>query len=210
MSHYREVCEYGMTHGQCRCPSKDKEVREIRCSAPTQHAPLAADGDFPMDHSACPDPQRCASRLCPVYATLAARRLSAPTGDLTEDQCKTLLRHVLRSVLIQDGVPITIWDRLTAMGVQVDLLLTNALPLTTPPYSREEFDQMVAWLQPVEGNQQPVGYMQNDVEVLLTISLGERLLFMPDAIPSERLMMARMIADLMRQKPPYVAPPRTV
>ncbi len=31
LGHYREVCQYGETHGQCRCPSLSKATRRIAC-----------------------------------------------------------------------------------------------------------------------------------------------------------------------------------
>jgi len=32
--HYKEVCEYGQTHGQCRCPDPGKTVRRVKCDEP--------------------------------------------------------------------------------------------------------------------------------------------------------------------------------
>jgi len=31
-THFIQVCQYGYTHGQCRCASKDKDVRLITCN----------------------------------------------------------------------------------------------------------------------------------------------------------------------------------
>jgi hypothetical protein len=36
-SHYREECEFGVTHGQCRCPNPAKHVRKIKCDRPAEH-----------------------------------------------------------------------------------------------------------------------------------------------------------------------------
>jgi hypothetical protein len=30
--HYKEVCEYGEVHGQCRCPNEYKTVRMVKCN----------------------------------------------------------------------------------------------------------------------------------------------------------------------------------
>lgn len=30
-SHFVEMCEYGHSHSQCRCPAKDKQVRPVAC-----------------------------------------------------------------------------------------------------------------------------------------------------------------------------------
>lgn len=38
MSHFIEVCEYGIVHAQCRCPGK-KTVRTVPCGTPEEHAP---------------------------------------------------------------------------------------------------------------------------------------------------------------------------
>lgn len=39
MAHSKRVCEYGYTHSQCRCPSKDKAVIKITCDVPGHHSP---------------------------------------------------------------------------------------------------------------------------------------------------------------------------
>lgn len=36
--HFVNKCQYGYTHGQCRCPSKDKTVKQIMCDNP-EHIP---------------------------------------------------------------------------------------------------------------------------------------------------------------------------
>lgn len=38
--HYKEVCQYGLVHGQCRCPSNDKFTRHVECDKPKQHAEM--------------------------------------------------------------------------------------------------------------------------------------------------------------------------
>lgn len=39
MTHHKNHCEYGYLHGQCRCPSRDKEIRIITCPTPNMHRP---------------------------------------------------------------------------------------------------------------------------------------------------------------------------
>jgi hypothetical protein len=34
-NHFMQVCQYGWTHGQCRCASKDKTVRLVNCTNST-------------------------------------------------------------------------------------------------------------------------------------------------------------------------------
>jgi hypothetical protein len=46
--HYRQVCQYGFTHGQCRCPAPDKAVDRVECPTPATHgrpAPLEGNTD---------------------------------------------------------------------------------------------------------------------------------------------------------------------
>lgn len=46
VGHYIERCEHGTVGGQCRCPSKDKEIRRIPCpsNCPQRStAPLSGD-----------------------------------------------------------------------------------------------------------------------------------------------------------------------
>jgi len=38
-NHFKYVCQYGVTHGQCRCPSQFKSTRPIICNKPTHHQP---------------------------------------------------------------------------------------------------------------------------------------------------------------------------
>lgn len=49
MSHFKNVCEWGHTHGTCRCPSQDREVRKVKCPWPPpddKYEPKhAADGE---------------------------------------------------------------------------------------------------------------------------------------------------------------------
>lgn len=40
-SHFKEVCEYGHVHAQCRCPDPNKTTRAVVCNDP-QHKPTAA------------------------------------------------------------------------------------------------------------------------------------------------------------------------
>lgn len=47
--HFMEVCTFGYTHGQCRCPSKDKSTRIIDCTTPNLHGPIDADVDGRVD-----------------------------------------------------------------------------------------------------------------------------------------------------------------
>jgi len=47
MTHFKQVCEYGATHSQCRCASPNKEVRQIKCTMPDYHSPK----DEPADTS---------------------------------------------------------------------------------------------------------------------------------------------------------------
>lgn len=63
--------------------------------------------------------------------------------DLSADQRLTVLAWALRSVLTSDGTPETLWDRLEDVGVPVADLLRDALPMSSPPYSAEEFRQMI-------------------------------------------------------------------
>lgn len=53
MTHFTNVCTFGYTHGQCRCPSKDKTVRVIKCSTPNLHGPVDetenGEGDFSVE-----------------------------------------------------------------------------------------------------------------------------------------------------------------
>ena len=37
-SHFKVVCEYGVIHSQCRCPSNDKAIRHITCDISNLHA----------------------------------------------------------------------------------------------------------------------------------------------------------------------------
>lgn len=39
MSHFKEVCEYGRVHSQCRCMDPSKTVITIECTMPEQHMP---------------------------------------------------------------------------------------------------------------------------------------------------------------------------
>lgn len=38
MSHFVKICEYGGVHGQCRCPSPNKEIRRVDCNMPNSHS----------------------------------------------------------------------------------------------------------------------------------------------------------------------------
>jgi hypothetical protein len=38
VTHFIEICEFGATHKQCRCPDKNKPVRKVTCTVPDQHA----------------------------------------------------------------------------------------------------------------------------------------------------------------------------
>jgi len=38
MTHYKELCQYGWLHAQCRCPGP-KEVRRVECDLPHRHRP---------------------------------------------------------------------------------------------------------------------------------------------------------------------------
>jgi len=49
MSHHKLVCVYGFTHGQCRCPSKDKEIKIIECNMTNAHAPLDGEDESVVD-----------------------------------------------------------------------------------------------------------------------------------------------------------------
>lgn len=33
--HFKNVCEFSQTHGQCRCPSPTKDIRKVKCPTPT-------------------------------------------------------------------------------------------------------------------------------------------------------------------------------
>lgn len=44
MTHFRNVCEYGKTHGQCRCPSMDKITNRVICDNPA-HIPEKEEND---------------------------------------------------------------------------------------------------------------------------------------------------------------------
>lgn len=37
--HYVMVCQYGHTHGQCRCFSGNKTVKRVKCTTPSLHKP---------------------------------------------------------------------------------------------------------------------------------------------------------------------------
>jgi hypothetical protein len=37
--HYREVCEYGRTHAECRCPDPNKHEKRVECDRPEEHRP---------------------------------------------------------------------------------------------------------------------------------------------------------------------------
>lgn len=37
MSHYKEVCQYGKVHSQCRCPDPNKTVKNVTCNMPDSH-----------------------------------------------------------------------------------------------------------------------------------------------------------------------------
>lgn len=32
--HFKNVCEFSQTHGQCRCPSLTKDIRKVKCPTP--------------------------------------------------------------------------------------------------------------------------------------------------------------------------------
>jgi hypothetical protein len=40
-THYKEVCQYGMVHAQCRCPSPTKAIHHITCDRELEHAKYA-------------------------------------------------------------------------------------------------------------------------------------------------------------------------
>lgn len=79
--HFREVCQFGTTHSQCRCPSPNKEIRTIKCPSPHlcsirgETAP-AVTGDI---HD---------NRETPVLPTMVL--------NITEKRTRTLLRFALR------------------------------------------------------------------------------------------------------------------
>lgn len=35
--HFKEVCEFGCVHGQCRCPNPSKSIRRVTCDVPEKH-----------------------------------------------------------------------------------------------------------------------------------------------------------------------------
>jgi hypothetical protein len=51
--HFRDVCEFGFVHRQCRCPSTNKTEHSVKCDRPSEHdlvtsAPIlpSKPGDF--------------------------------------------------------------------------------------------------------------------------------------------------------------------
>lgn len=49
MSHSKNVCQYGFTHGQCRCMAKDKTVKIVDCPTPNMHKPLDGEDTSTVD-----------------------------------------------------------------------------------------------------------------------------------------------------------------
>lgn len=45
MIHYKEVCQFGFVHAQCRCPDPSKEERKIDCPFPQGHAAVKPEKD---------------------------------------------------------------------------------------------------------------------------------------------------------------------
>jgi hypothetical protein len=39
VTHYIERCQHGHTHGQCRCPDRNKPVRIVACPWPDDYLP---------------------------------------------------------------------------------------------------------------------------------------------------------------------------
>lgn len=54
--HFREVCEYGQSHAQCRCADPSKAVRHVRCTMPQAHAPKAVTVPAPPPPAPLPVP----------------------------------------------------------------------------------------------------------------------------------------------------------
>jgi len=48
-AHFVEMCEYGIVHAQCRCPSKDKTVHTIKCNVPEAHLEKALETPPPTE-----------------------------------------------------------------------------------------------------------------------------------------------------------------
>jgi hypothetical protein len=82
MTHYKEVCEFGYTHGQCRCPDPNKTERRIVCSNPQSHMKPEGSGlpdeDF---HVICDTPDNC-EHLSHKVEPVSAIKLWCP-------KCKT-------------------------------------------------------------------------------------------------------------------------
>lgn len=65
---------------------------------------------------------------------------------LTEPGRLTLIRQALQTVCCRDGGDLTLWDRLLDLGFPIDLLFEDVLPLSCPPFTRAEYEQLLNWL----------------------------------------------------------------
>lgn len=64
---------------------------------------------------------------------------------LTEAMRLTMLSHFLRCTAVPYGESfVTTWDRWVDMRIPVRELLADVAPLSSPPYSEEEFEVMFA------------------------------------------------------------------
>lgn len=91
-SHYKEVCQYGYVHGQCRCPSPNKTARRVACTLEVTHsaAPHYASAP-PAPVLALADDE--ARMLTIGWLTSAANALTM--GGSADDFAKLQLEHAL-------------------------------------------------------------------------------------------------------------------
>lgn len=69
-THYREVCEYGQTHSQCRCPSPGKEIRAVQCDRPGLHRAVPVFPPAPSQQQQQPGPGTLEDTIQGIHAVL--------------------------------------------------------------------------------------------------------------------------------------------
>lgn len=74
--------------------------------------------------------------------------MTRDTSGLSDQDRLTLLSYLLRTVLVANGSPFTLFDRLAALGLEPDRLLETAQPMSSPPLPITRYGRLARWPKP--------------------------------------------------------------